>query len=87
VKNAVLLHQPQAVVKAACLSSRQRGSRVMISEVFIQAGHLFSAATLSDTSLCEINPGKLFRSRSSPLPSAPVSRADIALLGAHSSLR
>src|SRR6266550_1248523 len=31
-------------------------SRVMISEVFIQAGHLFSAATLSDTSLCEITP-------------------------------
>src|SRR6267143_7123303 len=31
-------------------------SRVMISEVFIQAGHLFSAATLSDTSLWEITP-------------------------------
>src|SRR5947207_13727548 len=34
-------------------------SRVMMSEVFIQAGHLFSAATLSYTSLCEITPVSL----------------------------
>src|SRR6267154_6368053 len=34
-------------------------SRVMMSEVFIQAGHLFSAATLSDTSLWEITPVSL----------------------------
>src|SRR6267143_3500511 len=34
-------------------------SRVMISDAFIHAGHLFSAATLSDTSLCEITPESL----------------------------
>src|SRR5213078_2158237 len=34
-------------------------SRVMMSEVFIQAGHLFSAATLSDTSLWETTPVSL----------------------------
>src|SRR5712691_2384849 len=34
-------------------------SRVMISDAFIQAGHLFSAATLSETSLCEITPVSL----------------------------
>src|SRR6267378_2389513 len=34
-------------------------SLVMISDAFIHAGHLFSAATLSDTSLCEITPASL----------------------------
>src|SRR5260370_5985668 len=34
-------------------------SRVMISAAFIQAGHLFSAATLSETSLCETTPVSL----------------------------
>src|SRR6267143_1929331 len=44
--------QSSSVFSAVTVTS----SRVMISEVFIQAGHLFSAATLSDTSLCEITP-------------------------------
>src|SRR6266704_6313666 len=38
-------------------------SRVIISEAFIQAGHLFSAATLSEMSLWEMTPASL------PLPS------------------
>src|SRR5205823_13617996 len=47
--------QSSSVFSAVTVTS----SRVMISEVFIQAGHLFSAATLSDTSLCEITPVSL----------------------------
>src|SRR5882672_2809038 len=47
--------QSSSVISRVTVTS----SRVIMSDAFIHAGHLFSAATLSDTSLCEITPESL----------------------------
>src|SRR5229473_3384909 len=47
--------QSSSVISGVTVTS----SRVMMSEAFIHAGHLFSAATLSETSLWEITPTTL----------------------------
>src|SRR4029077_14085395 len=53
-------------------------SRVMISAAFIHAGHLFSAATLSATSLCEITPASPPLAVTTPAERACCSRTSCA---------
>src|SRR5712691_6232658 len=55
VFSSIKRRQSSSVISGVTVTS----SRVMISEAFIHAGHLFSAATLSETSLCEITPESL----------------------------
>src|SRR5713226_6285039 len=55
VFSSIKRRQSSSVISGVTVTS----SRVMMSDAFIHAGHLFSAATLSDTSLCEITPESL----------------------------
>src|SRR6266850_3615086 len=55
VFSSIKRRQSSSVISGVTVTS----SRVMISDAFIQAGHLFSAATLSETSLCESTPTSL----------------------------